>query len=761
MGWVYFLLYLVSVLLLWMYIPPNQLTIHRANARLYTISLPDHKYGFYLKFVSVNSESQRDTYNYLKKSDRYPVVFVHGHKGNVKQAISMAKFYEDNGIYVDMFSVDFKEGAVGLSHNLLDQEAYFLNDALIEIARLYKNKKIGLIVHSMGGVVASLALTFPNAPLEKISFVIALNTPFEAHPVNSYIALPIQYGKIHEFWSKVDGSEIFTVSFTGGVRDLVVPPQLTDIRELMPNNGLHVYSTSINNLNLEIDHIASVWGYEFFLQLKEVMKILMKGGSVQTIKQKVYDAMADDLTRAIYGETSVEASSLDQENRKSYGEGKWIIDIDELVDIEVYDPIDEIALIADNAIDIYYTQDGSLFKLDRKYILLEGDYVYILPHNPSHKYSVKTHTSTNLQIQFISSVPSFSFLQALLLGYNIPVSTSQIYIVKLKPGSSFAQSRYPLKISIQGEGQIYAVHSRCGHEDIIKYKYNDFTLFFHEYCEDGPEIYIVGYDTHHNYVIDIRVDIVGILALFARDFRLYIFSWMGVGLLNDFSKAHILVCFVLLSLAGCHFREFGAFGIDHVHNLHQHFNLIDFGYLYIMGLGLHSVIKIIFKVNYYVIHHWLGKFIKYVPYYIYLGVSIALFYFIPWPAVILLTVASYAYIPKHKHSELFFSFFVFFWSLPQCIGWFVIASDHRVIESLNVFDAFNLIPYCGYLVLLYTIQEVPSMKTEFWLCGMYSLLFAHDLLYRINIVMTVFLTEICLRMSYEVFRETHKLKIKD
>ncbi len=755
------MLYCFSVIMLWMYIPPNQLTIHRANARLFTISLPDHNYGFYLKFVSVNSESARDTYNYLKKSVRNPIVFVHGHKGSVKQAISMAKFYEDNGIYVDMFSVDFKEGAVGLSHNLLDQEASFLNDALIEIARLYKNKKIGLIVHSMGGVVASLALTLPNAPLSRISFVIALNTPFEAHPVNSYLALPLQYAKIHEFWSKVEGSDIFTISITGGVRDLVVPPQLTDIRELIPNNGLHVYSTSINNLNLEIDHIASVWGYEFFLQLKEVMKILLRGGSVRSLKEKVYNTLVDDLTQAIYGDSQREPATLQQIKRRKYGEGIWTIEIDETIDIEVYDSIEEIALISDNPIDIYLTTDDQSYRLDKKNVLLEGDYIYILTYQSSYQYSVSTHTLTQLQIQYIRSSDSLSFFKAFLAGYHIPVSTSQTYITKLKPGSSFAQSRYPLKIAIQGEGQIYAVHSRCGHEDIIKYKYNDFTLFFHEYCDEGPEIYLVGYDRDSRYVIDIRIDIVGMLALFARDFRLYIFSWMGVGLLQDFSRVYILASFILLSLAGCHFREYGFLGLDHIHNIHQHFNLIDFGYLYLMGLGLHSVIQILFKLTYYILHNLLGKFIKYIPYYIYFGVSALLLYFLPWPAIILLTLASYAHISSYKRQALFFSFYVLFCSMPQCIGWFVIASDHKVIEPLNIYDAFNLLPYICYLALLYNISETPSMKTEHLLCGMYSILFAHDLLYRLNIAVTLFLMEICVRMSLQVFRERNKYKIKD
>lgn len=230
------------------YIPHNQLTVHRGSARLTKINMPANRYGFTLQFLDISKK---------KTDSTIPFLFVHGHKGNVKQAISMNQYFSNKGLPIDMYSVDFKEGVSALGHSLLWKEAYFVKDSIIEIASRYPDTKIGLITHSMGGIVASLALTLPDCPKEKVLVMIALSTPFEAHPLNTYLALPKAYEKIHSFWNSYHGT--FVLSVTGGVRDQVVPSQLTNIEEIAENNNtLHVYSTQIEGLHLEMDHISNV-----------------------------------------------------------------------------------------------------------------------------------------------------------------------------------------------------------------------------------------------------------------------------------------------------------------------------------------------------------------------------------------------------------------------------------------------------------------------------------------------------------------------
>jgi alpha-beta hydrolase superfamily lysophospholipase len=89
---------------------------------------------------------------------------------------------------------------------------------------MYPGQRIGIIAHSMGGVVASLALTLAPDIVDSIFALIALSTPFEGHPVNSHIGFPVIYKTIHNFWKSEEANKIFTLSITGGVRDIMVPP---------------------------------------------------------------------------------------------------------------------------------------------------------------------------------------------------------------------------------------------------------------------------------------------------------------------------------------------------------------------------------------------------------------------------------------------------------------------------------------------------------------------------------------------------------
>jgi glutaredoxin len=66
------------------YVPPNQLRIHRASAKLLKLKMDDNPYGFSFRFIAVNKEQKDDLNKYVKKSTYTPFIFVHGHKGNVK-----------------------------------------------------------------------------------------------------------------------------------------------------------------------------------------------------------------------------------------------------------------------------------------------------------------------------------------------------------------------------------------------------------------------------------------------------------------------------------------------------------------------------------------------------------------------------------------------------------------------------------------------------------------------------------------------------
>ena len=89
------------------------------------INMPESPFGFSFKFIAKTKEQKEDTNKYLKESTKTPFIFVHGHKGNVKQAISMTVFFQKQNVDIDMFSIDFVEGAVALSSTLTYAEAEY------------------------------------------------------------------------------------------------------------------------------------------------------------------------------------------------------------------------------------------------------------------------------------------------------------------------------------------------------------------------------------------------------------------------------------------------------------------------------------------------------------------------------------------------------------------------------------------------------------------------------------------------------------
>lgn len=174
------------------YLPQERLERYKGSATLTENALVNgNPYGFTLNYL--------DIYTGRSKTTPYPpFLFIHGHKGHVDQAIDMAQYFAFHDMDLDFYSIDFKEGAVALSYPLLAAEAEFVKDCLKELALMY-DKKITIIAHSMGGVVASLALAYEDAPVDRIDNIIALSTPFEAHPTGLHLAYPVLYSTIHDF----------------------------------------------------------------------------------------------------------------------------------------------------------------------------------------------------------------------------------------------------------------------------------------------------------------------------------------------------------------------------------------------------------------------------------------------------------------------------------------------------------------------------------------------------------------------------------
>ena len=71
--------------------------------------------------------------------------------------------------------------------------------------------------------------------------------------------------------------------------------------------------------------------------------------------------------------------------------------------------------------------------------------------------------------------------------------------LRLLPGESFSSPKFPLRIFIYSDGQTKAVYAQCGNEKYVKTNENEFTLYFHELCPEGPDIWIIGFDPEHTF----------------------------------------------------------------------------------------------------------------------------------------------------------------------------------------------------------------------------------------------------------------------
>lgn len=182
----FLIIFVLLIFLSSLYIPSNQLSVYKGSARLEKIYIEDYK--FTLAYLHTSQTSNPAFPAYL---------FIHGHKGDVTQAISMTKFFFNHGLDFNMYSIDFNQGAVGISYSLLKAEVKFTEACIKEIAKRHPSSKIVIIGHSFGGVVGSLALI--NNGEKYVKGMIALSTPFEAVPVNSDYNFIWEYHRMHNF----------------------------------------------------------------------------------------------------------------------------------------------------------------------------------------------------------------------------------------------------------------------------------------------------------------------------------------------------------------------------------------------------------------------------------------------------------------------------------------------------------------------------------------------------------------------------------
>lgn len=650
---------LFSIYLSLIYIPHNQLTVHRASARAQKIMI-DNPFNFTLSYLNTGEDHSND----------YPIyLFIHGHKGSWKQAISMTKFFENHGAKISMYTIDFNEGAVGISYSLLLAEVDFTVKCIEKLHSINPKKNLIILAHSFGGIIGSLALKLYSGDFVK--GMIALSTPFEAPPITNDIRITWKYAEIHKFWHQTD---MFVISITGGVRDLTVPSQLTNIRELGAKNSIHAYSTEMSGLHKEIDHVAMVWGHEFFEELIKIIQACNHYKGAKLIK-KIKGIIQSDISRMV-------------NNMKD-------------------EPV--IYIVSSNS-SIEFSKEKTGIKLGQ-------DYFYMLNEGFETEI-IKDNNEKVIQKIVINEVKRLTLLQA-FIGVNLKVPIKENLATLIRLGPDFSTPRMPLRVTVLGEGQSKAMHAHCGHEEIIKYDENDFVLYFHEYCKEGPEIWIFGYDTDFEYILEIKIDILGCLVCLARDFRIHIFACMFFLALSctlPYSKKVYIASFLLFYVFGSVFRNYPFAEWEKLHDQEFEYSLIDVAYIICGGRGLYMLLMLLFR--------FLRRCSKIASlYHKWLLILLPFAYTYPWPVVTIYLLL----LGRHKNTH-FIALLTVLSMLPQNVGWCIAFFTHNIHEV----DA-QVVPVILFMISQLMLPKV-CMKYELTILSFIVGLFVHDLLYRSVII---------------------------
>eukprot|EP01041_Mallomonas_annulata_P008577 gene8577-17693_t len=111
-----------------------------------------------------------------------PVLFIHGHDGQVEQVRSLASYMHNNGT-LQYFAISAKDPYTAYHSSSILRQAVFVNDAIYKIRSLYTKQfnteppKVMIVGHSYGGVVARAAVFLSNHPKCAVSTIITLGTP--------------------------------------------------------------------------------------------------------------------------------------------------------------------------------------------------------------------------------------------------------------------------------------------------------------------------------------------------------------------------------------------------------------------------------------------------------------------------------------------------------------------------------------------------------------------------------------------------------
>ncbi len=225
------------------------------------------------------------------------MLFIPGNAGSYKQVRSIAAeaarqfkdvISKDEALAkagsrnLDFFTVDFNEDITAWHGQTLLDQAEYLNEAVAYILSLYHDSRkstmdsdlpdpssVIILAHSMGGIVARTMLIMPNYQSNSINTIITMSAPHAMPPVSFDQQIVKTYDDINNYWRKSFSEKwanqnplwhVTLISIAGGGLDTVVPSDYASISSLVPEtHGFTVFTSSIPNVWLGVDHLAILW----------------------------------------------------------------------------------------------------------------------------------------------------------------------------------------------------------------------------------------------------------------------------------------------------------------------------------------------------------------------------------------------------------------------------------------------------------------------------------------------------------------------
>lgn len=163
-------------------------------------------------------------------------------------------------------SADFNEDLSAFHGATLREQAVYVNEVLAYLQSISPTPQlpIPILAHSMGGIVARLALLEPNHSHGSVDTIVTLSSPHAYPPAPLDDAIEAIYTRLNAaaHSQQQSASSVLLISLSGGLFDTQLPaePSSLSLARLWPKEArLDGFTSALPTLWSSVDHLAMMW----------------------------------------------------------------------------------------------------------------------------------------------------------------------------------------------------------------------------------------------------------------------------------------------------------------------------------------------------------------------------------------------------------------------------------------------------------------------------------------------------------------------